>query len=416
MAKAVSFVKDAAVAHWFGVSTELDAFVMAFGLHSFIAATLATGLPGAMLPAYADTRHRLGEARADRLALQSSLIHGASLLLIGIVAVVFSTQIVTIMGRGFDPATRQIASKMILELLPFLFCYGMTTHLAMWLRGRKLFVAASASQMAIPLVIIAMIFFRPAIHVLVVATNCGALLHLIVLLMALRRHIVVRHIGRWEPDNAVILRNTGPFLISGLVMALTSLVDQSMAGWLSSGSVTVLSYSDKVCGILLALTAMAASETLFPFFAEVVAQKDWPKLKRQILQIIVVVTCGTIPLALLLSWQAPLVVRLLFERGEFAADATARVAEVLRYAALQIPFYVVGVLLSRIVVSLQASGFSLALATVSLALNIGLNAIFMRTMGVAGIALSTACVYLFTSVVLVTYVLRAIHHRTLQTS
>ena len=415
-AKAVSFVKDAAVAHWFGVRSELDAFVLAFGLHSSIAATLATGLPGAMLPAYADTRHRLGEKHADRLALQSGFLHGLSLLVIGLLAIACADPIVKVMGHGFGDASRTLAIEMIGKLLPFLICYGMTTHLATWLRGRKLFVAASASQMAIPLVIIAMMFFRPSLNVLVLATNCGALLHFVILVLALRRQISLPNIGEWEPDNAIILRNTLPFLISGLVMALTSLTDQSMAGWLSAGSVTVLSYSDKVCGIVLALTALAASEALFPFFADVVAQKDWARLRRQVFQIIVVVTCGTIPLALLLSWQAPLVVRLLFERGEFTAEATARVAEVLRYAALQIPFYVVGVLLSRIVVSLQASGFSLALASVSLALNIALNAIFMQTMGVAGIALSTACVYLVTSIVLVVYVQRAIRKRTLQAS
>jgi putative peptidoglycan lipid II flippase len=408
LAKAVSFVKDAAVAHWFGVTNELDAFVLAFGLHSFIAATLASGVPAAMMPAYAEARHQLGEERADRLALQSAFMHGLSLLGIGLLAYLCADKVVAVMGKGFDGNTRASAVQLIGQMLPFLFFFGMTTHLATWLRGQKLFGVASASQMATPVVILAWVCCEPSISALVWAANVGALVHLLILLYALRERLYLRGLSRWEKGNKAILKSTGPFLVSGLVMGLTTLVDQAMAGWLQPGSVTVLSYSDKVCGILLAVTALAASEALFPFFADLVAQRDWARLRRQVMQIAGVVALCSVPLALLLSWQAPLVVQLLFERGEFTADATARVAEVLRYAALQIPFYIVGVLLSRIIISLQAAGFSLFLASMALVLNVALNALFMRSMGVAGIALSTACVYLFSSILMIIFVLRVI--------
>jgi peptidoglycan biosynthesis protein MviN/MurJ (putative lipid II flippase) len=35
--KGVSFVKDAALAHWFGTSDSMDAFVLAFGFLGFLA-------------------------------------------------------------------------------------------------------------------------------------------------------------------------------------------------------------------------------------------------------------------------------------------------------------------------------------------------------------------------------------------
>ncbi len=417
LSKAISFVKDATVAREFGVRHEMDGFMLAFGLHAFIAGMLASGIPAAMLPVYADVRHRLGEAKANRLGLQSAGLHALSLVLIGFILQAFGEPIVNFMGRGFRPEVRELGRQMILDLMPFLVCYGMTTHLSMWLRGQKAFVAATASQMIIPITIILMVVLQwptKSISVLVASTNLGAALHLIILLIAIHRGLPSVGQGWWrsltalDPANGAILRSAGPFLVAGLVLGAATLVDQTMAGWLQAGSVTVLGYSDKVCGILLAITALAASEALFPFFADLVAQEQWTRLRKQMLNTLALVTLVSVPLTALLSWQSEWIVSVLFERGKFTADDTRRVSEVLRYAALQIPFYVVGALLSRIVVSLQAGWFTLVLAAVSLTLNVALNAVFMQTMGVAGIALSTACVYLFSAVALSIYVNRAI--------
>jgi putative peptidoglycan lipid II flippase len=115
-----------------------------------------------------------------------------------------------------------------------------------------------------------------------------------------------------------------------------------------------------------------------------------------------IVTVLTIaaPLVIIMIWQAPLIVKLLFERGEFHAADTAQVAHVLRYAALQIPFYITSLLMSRVVVSLQANSFTLVVTSIALINNIVFNRLLMVRYGAAGIALSTAVVYLMSCVVM----------------
>lgn len=416
LVRAAGFVKDAAVANHFGVAAALDGFLLAFGLHTFIAGMLASGIPSAMLPVHSELRHRVDEAAADRLAIQSALLHALSLVLSALVLILIAEPVVAIMGKGFAPETRELSRRLLLELTPFLFCYGMTAHLGMWLRGKKNFVIAAASPIFTPAAVIVFLFFAGkdvTIDALVYATNAGAALHLIVMMIATSRLLPERASGwwstlrNWETDHRTVFKSAGPYLLAGLVMGATIVVDQAMAGWLAEGSVAVLSFSDKICGIVLALTAMAASEALFPFFADLVARQEWAKLRHQLKQTLLLVAVFSIPLTLLMSWQAPLIVRLLFERGEFGADDTQRVATVLRFAALQVPFYITGVLISRVVVSLQAKWVTLGLSIFSLALNISLNALLMQSMGVAGIALSTVFVYLFSALFMTVWVFRA---------
>lgn len=417
LAKAASFFKDAAVAHRYGISDALDAFSLAFGVHSFASALIGSGLPAAFLPAYSQLKHRRGDLRADRLAVQASVIHLISLLALAGVISACGAQIVDLLGHGFPAEKQKLALNLMNGLTPFLLCFGMSMQLATWLRSNKLFAVATAAPLLIPVAILGAMMLthhESSIEVLVWSTNSGAALHLLVLALVIRRRLP----GTWkwwngcfrwfEPANRTVLRGALPFIISSLVLGGAPMIDQAMAAQLASGSVTVLGFSDKVCGIILALTASAAGEALFPFFADAVAKREWRGLRRQLISTTGAILACAVPMVALLCWQAPLVVRLLFERGEFTAEDTTRVAEVLRYAALQIPFYITSLIMSRVVVSLQANWFTLATATISLVSNVIFNLLFMRSLGVAGIALSTAVVYLISCIILFVYLFRKI--------
>jgi len=417
LAKAMSFFKDAAVAHRFGVSDALDAFALSFGVHAFATALLGGGIPEAFLPAYAQLKHRRGALRAERLGVQTALLHLGTLVGVGLFLELFAPWVVAALGHGFHDDKQDLAVELLRSLTPFLICFGMTMHLGMWLRGNKLFGVAAATPILTPAAILIGILVTPPdapVTTLVWGTNIGSAVHLAVLLWVISKRCPMN--VRWltnciklhEPANRIVLRSAGPFLLAGLVLGGAPMVDQAMAAQLASGSVTVLSYSDKVCGILLALTATAAAEAMFPFFADAVAKRDWQGLKQQVVQTTRVILVVALPLVAMLVWQAPLVVKLLFERGHFTAEHTARVAEVMRCAALQIPFYITSLLMSKVVVSLQANWFTLATASVSLVGNFIFNAILMRYLGVAGIALSTAIVYFVSCGMLMTYLFRTI--------
>ena len=234
---------------------------------------------------------------------------------------------------------------------------------------------------------------------LVSGTVWGAVAHLTVLLVAIVRRLP-RSLGwwrcslrLWEPGLRVVLRNAVPFLIGGVAFGSAVVVDQTMAAWLTAGSVAVLGYSDKVCSIVLAVTAGPASDVLFPHFAELVARRDWNGLRRRLFTSAGLIVAAALPMTLALCFLAPWIVRTLFERGAFGPHDTQRVAEVLRYAAFQIPFYVLGTVAARVAVSLQASRFMLTIAFSALVLNASLNWLLMRHLGVAGIALSTTIVH-----------------------
>ena len=400
--KIVAFAKDALVANKLGTASELDAFMLVFGFYTFIGSVLGGGIPESFVPAYAELRERRGLRRAYRLGIQSVASHFAALLICGGLLALAAPWVVAWATKGFEPAKQALAVSLLRGLLPFLLCFGVAQHLGAWLRAGKTFLLAASAPMLVPLgIVIALLLAGNQVNAwtLVSGTVWGAVAHLSVLLVAILRRLP-RRLSWWrcslrhrEPGLRMVLRNAVPFLIGGVAFGSAVVVDQTMAAWLTAGSVAVLGYSDKVCAIVLAVTAGPASDVLFPHFAELVARRDWNGLRKRLFASAGIIVSASLPMTLAMCFLAPWIVRILFERGAFGPQDTQRVAEVLRYAAFQIPFYILGTVAARIVISLQASRHMLTIAFSALFLNASLNWLFMRHLGAAGIALSTTIVH-----------------------
>jgi peptidoglycan biosynthesis protein MviN/MurJ (putative lipid II flippase) len=115
----------------------------------------------------------------------------------------------------------------------------------------------------------------------------------------------------------------------------------------------------------------------------------------------VVLLFGLGVFAMLVSWLlAPLGVRLLFERGAFTAQDSARVVEVLRYGLTQLPFYFAGIVLVSLLASQGRHRLIAAVASANLVVKLLGLAILTPLLGINGIALSTSLMYLFTLLLL----------------
>lgn len=418
--KAVSFVKDAAVARHFGTGDEMDAFLVSFGLLTFLAALIGGGLPEAFLPVYAEVKHLKNRRRADRLGVQSTLLHGATLLVLAVGCYFIAPYFVNWATRGFSEEKKALAVNALRHLLPFMVCFGMSYQLSAWLRADKRFVIATSAPILVPLTIIAMLIIESAdtsVDTLVHGTVIGSMLHLAVLAVAVLRQLPRQRgfwrlsVRLWEPKLNRVAKNAAHFLFAGGIFSSAVVVDQTMAAWLVPGSVSVLGYTDKICGIILAVTVSPSCDVLFPYFADKVARRDWLGVKRQLFFSAGSILALALPAALLLIALAPFVIRLLFERGSFTPEDTQRVAEVLRFAALQIPFYILGSLASRVIVAMQATNFIIWLSCIGLVGNAVLNWIFMQSMGAAGIALATALIQMTSAGMSCVYVLRQIRQK-----
>jgi len=182
----------------------------------------------------------------------------------------------------------------------------------------------------------------------------------------------------------------GPVLLSSVVASGGLLVDQSMAAMLPAGSVSALVYANRFVSVVIALLAGAVSTAIVPYLSRMIAHGDWGGCRHTLRTWFVITALASVPVAAVLIAGARPLVRIALQHGQFGAHDTTVVSAVLAMYAIQIPFYVTSRVYYRFLVAMRRTDLVLYCGVVNLGLDIVLNLVLMRWLGVAGIALATS--------------------------
>jgi putative peptidoglycan lipid II flippase len=183
-------------------------------------------------------------------------------------------------------------------------------------------------------------------------------------------------------------------LTGALLMGGTSIVGQSMAAMLEPGSVSSLAYGGKFTTLIVGIASVAISTAVLPHFSQMVATSQWADVRRTLVVYARLIVLITLPITIGLIYFSEPLVRLAFQRGAFTEADTQLVAHVQDLYLLQVPVFVLGILIVRLISALQANRILMWGAIINLSVNIGCNYFFMKWLGVPGIALSTSLMYL----------------------
>jgi putative peptidoglycan lipid II flippase len=232
------------------------------------------------------------------------------------------------------------------------------------------------------------------------AVLIGAVIEMIVAAIALARAHLLPRVPRMKltPEIRTVVGQYAALIAGGALMSVTTVVDQLMAASLGSGASSALSYGAKAVNFGVGVASAVVGAAVMPFFSKMVAAADWRGLRETLRTNVLLIIVVTIPITLIFVIFSEPLVRLLFQRGEFGAGDTLLVARIQRCFALQIPFYAAMIPLVRAISALRANHILTIAAALNLTSCIVLNWALMRLMGVAGIALSTAVVYLISFV------------------
>src|SRR2546426_1119848 len=398
VAKVGATAKELVVARWFGRGDVLDAFLIAFLLPSFFVNLVAGSFHLALIPTFIQVRETEGREAAQRLfssvtALSLGILVGLSILL-GLTAPYY----LRLLGSGFSPAKLALTRDLTYLLLPNVVLGGLEGILVAILNAEERFALPAFLPVVSPLVAVLSLFAAGkslGIFALALGTVVGQAIETVVLLWALKRR-GVRFAPRWiglDPNLRQVALHYAAMVAGAFLMGGTTLVDQSMAAMLDPGSVAALNYANKLVSAISGTATLALSTAALPYFSQMVASEDWEGCRHTLKSYSRLTALATVPITLgLVLYSRPLV-QILFQRGAFTAADTSVVSLTQAMYSIQIPFYVLGILLSRVVASLKRTDLLMYGAGINLTLDIILNLIFMKLMGVAGIALSTSLFY-----------------------
>jgi len=413
VAQLASVAKELTVAAWFGTADDLDAFLIAFLLPTFVINVVAGSFNAAFIPTFIHVTEERGPKAAQDLLSGILAWSMVLLIVVSFLMALLAPFYLPILSLGFSPDKLQLTRSLLLILLPVIFFKGLSNIWAGALNAGEHFALPAVAPIFVPLFAIILILTGGkawGIFALVFGTVIGFGIETLSIGYALKlRGISLRpRFGSIDPVMRIVIGQYLPVVAGGLLMGSTELVDKAMAGVLASGSVASLNYGNKAITMVLGLAAMAIGTAVLPYFSRLVAEKGWDNLRSTLNFYLRLIFVATVPVVLLICWLSKPLVSIIFQRGAFTAEDTNLVASVQAFFSFQIPFYIAGIMLARLVSSLRANHILMWAASINITANVGFNILFIHLMGLKGIALSTSLVYMISFFFLLYFVNRII--------
>ena len=378
-----------------GTSRELDALLVALVVPTLVAEVGSSGVQAALVPAYAAVTRDGGRGAAQRFAggiLGWIVLASSGLLLL---TMVVASPAISIAGPGLDPRDQQVALGFLPVLLPIMVLLPLGTVLAAVCQAQERFAFIAASTLAGSLastIATVLLWETLGIWALAVALVINAVTAIGVLGALLWR------VGSFpSPHLRIDRKYVDPFLRHLLPMSagtalfpFNMLADRAVASFLSSGGVSALRYGQQLIHAPVNALSGAWGTVVLPALVNTTQDESPSSTGEAAARALRYIGATIIPVSAATAALAPLLVGLLYERGAFDADAAARTAGVVAGLAPLLPLSMAMSVLSGAHNARRRGALIGKSAVLTAILNLGLNILLARQIGVAGIALSTS--------------------------
>jgi len=191
-----------------------------------------------------------------------------------------------------------------------------------------------------------------------------------------------------------------PVVIGVSCNQVNTLVDRILASGLEPGSISALTYAQRVVQLPYGLLATPIIMVLYPSLANYASSGDWAGLRRALNRGFTSLALLFVPVTVGMLILRVELIRFLFERGAFDATDTARTSMAFLFYGAGLLFIVWRDYLTRVCYAMNDSATPTWTAVVSTLVNIALNLLLVRRFGIAGLAGATTVAALVASLLL----------------
>lgn len=365
VSRITGLLRDILIASSFGAGPLTDAFWVAFRIPNLLRRLFAEGaFSQAFVPVLGQVRKTRSADALQQLLDRVALILLLALTVITLAGIIAAPWVVSAMASGLRLESRgtefNAAVVMTQIMFPYIVCMSLVAFASGVLNTFSRFAVPAFTPVLLNLsMILASIFLAdhvdPPIYALAVGVMAGGIAQLAVQWVALARLGVMPRLltplGNAWRDSTVrhIIRQMGPAVLGVSVAQISLLINTNIATWLTPGSVTWLSFADRLMEFPTALLGVALGTVLLPKLSAAYATQQPQAYSGLIDWGLRLVFLLGLPAALGLAMLADGLVATLFHYGQFTAnDVTQTRAAVMAYA--------VG-LLGLLAVKILAPGF-----------------------------------------------------------
>lgn len=406
LVKAVSFFKEILIADKYGVSELLDTYLIAALIPTFVQNVFLNSYSSVFIPNFV-LEKRDSKNTGGFLTTSFIITVSISLIMMGVIYIFIDNYLESLFP-GHEIQYYQLIKTQLWIILPSILFWGTSSLISGLLMVENEFLYSSLNAIFVPVfTIILLLFFQTQLQerTLALGLLLGSIASFIYLvILGIKKNVLVLKGPDFKSKNIRILLSQIPAKISSsLINGVNPMVDQYFSAQMAIGAIAALNYGYKIPMVVIGLVSAPIGNTLLPYFSKkaIEGQKKLYEYLKRVLR----AGLGLMGIiAIILILVSKLIIQILFERGAFSSDNTLEVYVIQQMYLIQLPFYIVGIIMNKYLTAINKNNFLVFSSLISLILNITLNYLFMELLGTKGLALATSMVSLGNSLIIFWYI------------
>lgn len=404
MSRILGFTREMLMAAALGTGPVADAFYAAFQFPNTFRRLFAEGaFNSAFVPLFAKEIEANGIDGAKRFSEEVFGVLFTALLALTIVMELAMPLIVaTVIAPGFaDEAEKFALTKSLATIMfPYLICMSLGAMMSGMLNSLRRYFAAAVAPVFLNVILIAVLgyaWYRGADgatvgYALAWGVLAAGLVQLAIVWAA------VRHAGvsvgfkrpRMTPNVKRLLWLALPAAVTGGITQINTLIGTAIASG-QNGAVSSLNLADRVYQLPLGVVGIAVAIVLLPELARALRAGNEAEASNLQNRSVEFTLFMTLPAAAALLVMSEPIVRVLYERGQFAADgSTQTVASILAIFGMGLPAFVLIKAFTPGYFAREDTRTPMIFAAISVAVNVSIALWLFPRMGAPGIAVASA--------------------------
>lgn len=393
--KIIAFVFEAIIAAVIGTNIITDGYFTTAELFTLIDTAFLSAITVVALNRYSYHVNNEGEEKGFEMlsSLQSIYLP----LMLGLSIAIFFTArpLSFVVAPGYGEEARAVVVRCIkvMSVIPAIVCIT-SIGLAVLRQKKKFEITGLKSLFISAIGIISILLFGRAelknADLLSVAYVISIASYCILVSVSVHKYGTIR---LHKPSITSELKRTFtmliPLMVSYGVGRLALMVDKVIASTLTIGSVSGLTYAHSLYKVVAAVFVTNLCTIMLTDFNNLCARNETEKVGKKIRRTISAMTLILIPITIVTVFNSTEIVKIVYERGKFSADATTLVGGVLLFYALNfVPVMIQGIY-NQALYAFGDTVKPMIIAVFSVVVNLGTSIPLTAIIGLPGVAIGT---------------------------
>ena len=402
ISKIFGFGREVALSYVYGASNISDAYIISITIPGVIFSFIAAGLGAGYIPMYSRIQKNRGEIEADNFT--NNIINVLLLIctIIVFLSLLFTRQIVQIFASGFTGETLFLAVTFTRITLLAIYFTGLVSILSGYLQIKGNYIAPALVGIPLSFFVVLSIIFSSYTSLLVLPLGYVIAIAAQVLLVIPYKHEYRYKFSLQLMDKHIVEMGYMiiPIIIGVSVNQINMLVDRTLASRIAVGGISAINYAERLNGFIQGIFVISIATVLYPTLSKMAAEKNMIGLKKYLSGAITGVNILVLPATVGSMIFAVPIISLLFGRGAFDEHALDMTSYALFFYSVGMTAFGLRNILSRAFYSMEDTKSPMVNGSIGMMLNIILNFILSKYLGIGGLALATSIAAIVTTTLL----------------